>query len=85
MGICNEGNSILLIFDCIGKGRHEINTFDGLTLNTVLKRLSKRINTPVSEIGNILYNYDVIDKSRTIRELNLPSGAVISVKFKEDK
>ena len=85
MGImeCSEnGTPIQLVFDCVQKGTHEINTTDGKTLRSVLKILSKRINTPYSEIANVLYNYNILDQKRTIQELNLPNGAVILIKFK---
>ena len=84
MGICEEeGNPIKLVFDTVQYGKHEINTFDGLRLKKVLNILSNRINISVSDFGNILYNYDNLDKKRTISQLGLPDGAVILVKFKE--
>lgn len=50
------GNPIVLVFDCISLGTHEIQTGDEVKLKNVLKRLSKIINTPVSKIANALYN-----------------------------
>ena len=84
MGICEEeGNPIVLVFDAVQKGKHEINTLDGIRLKKILNILSKRIDTPVSDITNILYNYNTLDLNRTASQLGLPSGAVILVKFKE--
>ena len=84
MGICKEeGNPIVLVFDAVQKGKHEINTLDGIRLKKILNILSKRIDTPVSDITNILYNYNTLDLNRTASQLGLPSGAVILVKFKE--
>ena len=77
------GQPIMLVFDCIAKGKHEINTTDGLTLNSVLKTLSRRINTPLYQIGDVSYNYTPLNKGATIRNLGLRSGAVLSVKFKD--
>ncbi len=77
------GNPIMLVFDCISLGTHEIQTGDEVKLKNVLKRLSKIINTPVSKIANVLYNYSPLDKNQKIKDLGLPSGAVIQVKFQD--
>ena len=82
--ICYDGEPILLVFDGISLGKHEINTMDGLKIKTVLQRLSKRIDVPVSQIGNVKYNYEVLDKNRTIKELNIPNGGVLSFELKKD-
>ena len=86
MGLsCANGRKkppVLLVFDCVEKGTHEINTSSKKTLKSVLETLSKRINTPSSEIKDVQYSYESLDKKKTIGELNLRRGAVISVKFK---
>ena len=82
MGNTDSGNPIVLVFDCVSLGTHEIQTTDGLKLKDVLKRLSKRINTSVSKIGDVKYNYSPLDKNRTISELGLKSGSVMLVNFK---
>ena len=83
MGNSNKENPILLVFDCISLGTHEIQTTDQVKLKKVLERLSKRINTPLSKIGDVKYNYSPLDKNRKISELGLRSGAVIQVNFKD--
>ena len=83
MGNSDNGNPILLVFDCISLGTHEIQTTDGVKLKNVLKRLSKRINTPISKIGDVKYNYSPLNKNEKIYELGLKSGAVIQVNFKD--
>ena len=84
MGVCafDEGNPITLVFDCISLGKQEIVTKDGLRLNRVLETLSKIIRIPTSKIGNILYYYEVLDKKKTIKQLELKSGDVLFVKLK---
>ena len=84
MGLCayNEGNPITLVFDCISFGTHEIETKDLVRLKRVLKELSKIIKIPTSKIKNVLYQYQILDKRRTIKEMGLPSGAVLMVKLK---
>ena len=84
MGVCayNEGNPITLVFDCISFGTHEIETKDLVRLKRVLKELSKIIKIPTSKIKNVLYQYQILDKRRTIKEMGLPSGAVLMVKLK---
>ena len=78
-----EGNPIVLVFDCISLGTHEIQTGDEVKWKKVLKRLSKIINTPASKIANALYNYSPLDKNQKIKDLGLPSGAVIQIKFQD--
>ena len=82
--ICYNGDPILLVFDGVSLGKHEIDTMDGLKIKSVLQRLSQRIKIPVSQIGNVKYNYDIIDKNRTIKDLNLPNGAVLSFELKKN-
>ena len=77
----DQGNPIQLVFDCVSLGTHEINTYDGVKLKNVLKTLSKRINTPVKQIGDVSYNYSALNKNCTLSELGLKSGAVLSVKL----
>ena len=79
----DEGNPIVLVFDCISLGTHEIQTGDEVKLKDVLKRLSKIINTPVSKIDKVLYNYSPLDKNQKIKDLGIPSGGVLQVKFKD--
>ena len=79
-----ERETITLVFDCVSLGTHEIKTYDGVRIKNVLRTLSKRINVNVSQIDQILYSYLSLDKNRKIREYNIPSGGVISVKFKKD-
>ena len=84
MGNCgcgSDGKPILLIFDCISFGTHEIYTMDGLKLKKAVEELSKRIRVPLSKITEVLYKYDPLNISKKIKDLNLPSGAVLSVKF----
>ena len=83
MGNSDDGEPIVLVFDCISLGTHEIQTTDGTKLKKVVKRLSKRINTPMSQIKNVQYSYNPLDQNRTIRELGLKSGSVLQVKFNE--
>ena len=82
MGICgDEGKPILLVFDCMSYGTHEIVTKDGVKLKQPLEELSRRIRVRQSRIGDVLYKYEPLNKHRKIRELNLPTGAVITVKI----
>ncbi len=79
----DEGNPIVLVFDCIALGTHEIQTGDEVKLKKVLKRLSKIINTPVTKISSALYNYSPLDKNQKIKDLGVPSGGVIQIKFQD--
>ena len=79
-----DGEPITLVFDCVSLGTHEIKTYDGVRLKNVLRQLSKRINVSVSQIDQVLYLYTVLDKNRKIREFGIPSGGVLSIKFKKD-
>ena len=85
MGNCgdNEGKPIVLVFDCISYGKHEINCMDGLTLKKVLGELSRRIRLPQSKIVDVQYRYESLNKAKKIRELNLPNWAVLLVKLSD--
>ena len=75
------GNQVVLTFDCVALGTHEIQTSDSGRLNKVLDRLSKRIDTPVSKIREVCYNYTPLNRNCTISQLGLKSGSVLLVKF----
>ena len=78
---CDEGKPILLVFDCLSFGTHEITTMDGLRLKKVLGELSRRIRVPESRIGDVLYKYSPLDKSSKIKDLHIPTGSVLNVKI----
>ena len=83
MGNCgsDDGRPIILVFDCISLGTHEISTMDGLKLKKPIEELARRLNVPTYYIKDVLYKYNTLDKSAKIKDLNLPDGAVLSVKF----
>ena len=83
MGNCggDDGKPILLVFDVLGYGTHEISTMDGLKLKTVLEELARRIRVRPSRIGDVQYRYGMLDRSKKIKDLNIPNGGVISVKI----
>lgn len=80
-----DGEPIIIVFDCVSLGTHEIKTYDGVRIKNALRLLSKRINVNVSQIDEVSYMYTVLDKNRKIREYNIPSGGVLNVKFKKDE
>ena len=84
MGVCcvEEGEPTTLVFDCISFGKHEIEINDGLKLKNALGLLSKRINVSTSRMSEVYYDYNNLDKNKKIKELNLPPGSVLMVKFK---
>ncbi len=83
MGNCgsDDGKPILLSFDVIGYGTHEISTMDGLKLKSVLEELARRVRVRPSRIGDVLYKYEQLDRHRKIKDLNIPNRAVITVKI----
>ena len=86
MGTCcndDKGKPIQLVFDCLSYGRHEIITYDKLKLKKALDILSKRIKVPTSQIHEVQYNYSALNINTPIYQLNIPSGGVLLVKFKD--
>ena len=86
MGNCDscageEGNPILLTFDCISLGTHEINVMDNLKLKNATDELARRLGISSNKIGDIYYNQNRLDKYTRIKDLNLPPGATLIVKF----
>ena len=83
MGICDtdKGVQIVLNFNCITLGNHEIITTDGTKLKDSINQLAVKLNVRPYYIGKVYYNGKVLDKNKKIRELGLPNGAIISVTF----
>ena len=84
MGICgDDGKPILLVFDCVD-GVHEIYTMDGVKLKKPIEELARIKRIPLSKIAEVSYKYEPLNKNKKIRDLDLPSGAVLSVKIVRD-
>ena len=80
-GAAEEGKPTLLMFDCVSYGTHKIKTMNNSKLIKSIEELSRRINVPTNNIGEVLYQYKNLDKQKTIKELNIPYGAVLIAKI----
>ena len=86
MGNCEscageDGNPVVLTFDCISLGTHEIKVLDSYKLKGAADELARRLGIPSNRIADIYYNQNKLDKYSRIRDLNIPPGAPLIVKF----
>ena len=85
MGIgCGKGNKIKINYDCIGKGKLEISTFQGSALDRSLNIYVREKYINKGDINAVCYNYDPIDTKKSAKQLGIPEGAVLTIKLKSD-
>ena len=76
------GNPIVLIYDCVGKGKEEVSTYDRIKLKISLKTAAKRMGIPMQNINEVQYNYNALNLESTALENNIPNGGVLTIKIK---
>ena len=76
------GNPILLVYECVGRGREEIATYENINLKTSLKKAAKRLGIPLSAINEVTYNYNSLSLNSTALDNNIPNGGVLTIKLK---
>ena len=81
---CNEelGNKQWLTFDCVGKSKEDVWTYDSKTLRVPLEQAIKKMGITLSQINEVQYNYTSISIDNTVRELGIPNGGVVLIKLK---
>ena len=81
---CKEipGMRIFIKFDCIGKGTEEICTRITSKLRESLKKATEKMGISFKEINEVSYCYNPLNINKTIEELGIKNGAVISIKLK---
>ena len=82
--ICVQGEKIKIAYDCVGKGKMEILTFDKVKLESSLKKYISEKKINMGDIKEVCYNYDPIDYKKSAKELGITQGAVITLKLKSD-
>ena len=78
------GNPILLVYECIGRGREEIATYDKIKIKTSLKKAAKRMGIPLSNINEVTYNYSAVSLNSSALYNNIPNGGVLTIKLKSE-
>ena len=85
MGItCNEdrGRKLWLTFECVGKGREDVWTYEKSELRESLKKATRKMGITFSQINEVTYTFTPLNINNTIAELNIPDGGVLTIKLK---
>ena len=85
MGItCNEdrGRKLWLTFECVGKGREDVWTYEKSELRESLKKVTRKMGITFSQINEVTYTFTPLNINNTIAELNIPDGGVLTIKLK---
>jgi hypothetical protein len=82
--ICNEdrGRQQWITYECVGKGKEDVWTYEELQLRDSLEKAIKKMGITIPEINQVSYQYISLDINKTVRELGIPNGGVISIKLK---
>ena len=76
------GKKLYIKYDCVGKGTEEILTRETAKLRESLEKATKRLGITFKEINEVSYSFEPINIEKTIKELGIPNGGVISIKLK---
>ena len=76
------GNPILLVYECVGRGKEEISTYEKLSLKKSLKVAAKRLGIDLNNINEVTYNYSPLDLNSNALQNNIPNGGVLTIKIK---
>ena len=76
------GNPIYLVFECVGYGNQQIQTYDKIKLRDSLNKAAKRMGIALSQINGIQYRYSSLSLNSTAMDNNIPNGGVITIKLK---
>ena len=85
MGVsCGEerGRRLILVYECIGKGKEEISTYENVELKQSLKLAMKKMRITFPEIQQVSYSYAALNIDNTIQQLNIPDGGVLTIHLK---
>ena len=85
MGTCchkEKGRKLWLAFECIGKGKEDIWTYEKSPLREPLLKVIKIMGINFAQINEVTYKYDPLNINNTIQQLNIPEGGVITIKLK---
>ena len=78
----DNGTPIWLVYECVGRGREEIATYDKIDIKSSLKKAAKRLGIPLSLINEVTYNYNILSLNSTPLDNNIPNGGVLTIKLK---
>ena len=83
MGInCYNGQKKIITYDCIGKGRINFVVYEDEKLRESLVKYIKDNGITMNEVNEVSYSFSPLDINKTIEELGIPNGAVLTIKLK---
>ena len=84
MGCFEEpGNKQWITYECVGKGKVDVWTYDEKMLRSSLEEAIKKMGIKIADINEVLYNYTVLNINNTVKELAIPNGGVVLIKLKQ--
>ena len=78
----DKGRKLWLAFECIGKGKEDIWTYEKSPLREPLLKVIKIMGINFAQINEVTYKYDPLNINNTIQQLNIPEGGVLTIKLK---
>ena len=84
MGTCchkEKGRKLWLAFECIGKGKEDIWTYEKSPLREPLLKVIKIMGINFAQINEVTYKYEPLNINNTIQQLNIPEGGVLTIKL----
>ena len=83
MGCCDPGARLWIAFECFGRPTVDITTRENDELRKPFTKAIRLMGLQMIQINYVFYGYNILDINRTIRELGIPNGGVITIKLKE--
>ena len=78
----DKGRKLWLAYECVGKGKEDVWTFENSPLRESLKIATKKMEITFSQINEVTYRFEPLNINNTIQQLNIPEGGVITIKLK---
>ena len=78
----DRGRKLWLTFECVGKGKEDVWTYEKAQLRESLKKATKKMGITFKEINEITYTFTPLNINNTISELKIPDGGVLTIKLK---
>ena len=83
MGCWEErGRKLWITYECVGKGKEEVWTYEFSELRDSLKEAIKKMGIKMAEINQVTYSFTELNINNTVSQLGIPSGGVVTIKHK---
>ena len=69
-------------YECTGKGKEGFLTYENEKLRVSLEKAMKKMNITMKEINNVTYCYNELNINKTVEELCIPNGGLVTIHLK---